>query len=130
MILPVINRIFDPAVTDLPQLLFTAGMTILDSADSVLMLYSYSGFPERTWAIFDKRPALSDNSIQVQVEAATDSKTDAPASSETRASVQVTSEQRTKANVMSGLSIILTLMSILVAFRLVPILTPSRSAKI
>lgn len=30
-------------------------MTLVDSIDSVLMLYSYSGFPEHSWAIFEKR---------------------------------------------------------------------------
>ncbi|KLO05649.1 NicO-domain-containing protein [Schizopora paradoxa] len=35
--------------------LFTAGMTIVDSADSILMLYSYAGFPERSFKIFEKR---------------------------------------------------------------------------
>ncbi|KAJ6562167.1 high-affinity nickel-transport protein-domain-containing protein [Mycena capillaripes] len=97
-------------------LLFTAGMSILDSADSVLMIYSYSGFPERTWAIFDRKAVLPDDSVQVQVNAAADAKTDAPADSEMRAPEQATREQRVKANVMSGLSIILTLMSIVVAF--------------
>ncbi|KAJ7112859.1 NicO-domain-containing protein [Mycena crocata] len=94
-------------------LLFTAGMTILDSADSVLMLYSYSGFPERTWAIFDAPPsptlapapqiALDDDAVLSRPEAAVDEKA-------------LARDQRVKANVMSGLSIILTLMSIFVAF--------------
>ncbi|KAJ7448506.1 NicO-domain-containing protein [Mycena latifolia] len=96
--------------------LFTAGMTVVDSADSVLMLYSYSGFPERTWAIFEKPPALSDDSdavahLQSDVDADAGSGTD-PA--QTRP--EVARDQRVKANVMSGLSIILTLMSIFVAF--------------
>ncbi|EIN12727.1 hypothetical protein PUNSTDRAFT_60012 [Punctularia strigosozonata HHB-11173 SS5] len=34
------------------QLLFTAGMSLIDSLDSILMLYSYTGFPERSWTIF------------------------------------------------------------------------------
>ncbi|KZP31862.1 NicO-domain-containing protein [Athelia psychrophila] len=33
--------------------LFTAGMTLIDSVDSILMLYSYAGFPENSWAIFE-----------------------------------------------------------------------------
>lgn len=35
-------------------LLFTAGMTLVDSIDSCIMLYSYSGFPERGWNLFEK----------------------------------------------------------------------------
>jgi len=93
-------------------LLFTAGMTILDSADSVLMLYSYSGFPERTWAIIHKQTALhvADDTAHLRTDAEADADADAPAPAE------VARDQRVKANVMSGLSIILTLMSIFVAF--------------
>ncbi|KAG8869720.1 hypothetical protein FRC20_000964 [Serendipita sp. 405] len=36
-------------------LLFTSGMTLIDSLDSVLMLYSYSGFPEKGWALFRRK---------------------------------------------------------------------------
>ncbi|KAJ7860041.1 NicO-domain-containing protein [Mycena leptocephala] len=90
-------------------LLFTAGMTMLDSADSVLMLYSYSGFPERTWRIFQGPPALAyDSEEHLQA--------DADADAQAPATEQVARDQRVKANVMSGLSIILTLMSIFVAF--------------
>ncbi|KAJ6462797.1 NicO-domain-containing protein [Mycena vitilis] len=84
-------------------LLFTAGMTILDSADSVLMLYSYSGFSERTWAIRDNGAAISDQPVGPQAEL----RAEAPVPAHDR---------RFNANIMSGLSIILTLMSILVAF--------------
>jgi len=36
--------------------LFTAGMTIVDSADSILMLYSYAGLPkESRWALIKRR---------------------------------------------------------------------------
>src|SRR5271170_6643659 len=34
-------------------------MTVIDSADSILMLYSYTGFAETSLAIFEK-PKLSD----------------------------------------------------------------------
>ncbi|KAJ7853216.1 high-affinity nickel-transport protein-domain-containing protein [Mycena leptocephala] len=81
-------------------LLFTAGMTILDSADSVLMLYS----------IFEAPPAPADDSEQ-RLHADADADAQAPAHE------QVARDQRAKANVMSGLSIILMLMSIFVAFR-------------
>lgn len=32
-------------------------MTLVDSIDSILMLYSYAGFPERSFAIFELRKA-------------------------------------------------------------------------
>ncbi|KAI0802053.1 high-affinity nickel-transport protein-domain-containing protein [Irpex lacteus] len=35
--------------------LFTAGMTLIDSVDSIIMLYSYAGFPDRSFALFEKR---------------------------------------------------------------------------
>ncbi|KAJ7073222.1 NicO-domain-containing protein [Mycena belliarum] len=90
-------------------LLFTAGMTIIDSADSVLMLYSYSGFPERTWAIIEVPPTLTDD-------AAHHLHPDTGESVDLHLSTDVARDQRVKTNVMSGLSIILTLMSIFVAF--------------
>ena len=48
------------------KILFTAGMTLVDSADSILMLYSYSGFPERSFIILlapvtDLPPASADD---------------------------------------------------------------------
>ncbi|KAK7048451.1 Nickel/cobalt efflux system [Favolaschia claudopus] len=117
------------AIVLLP-LLFTTGMTLVDSADSVLMLYSYSGFPEHTWAIVErtqKTPTDSENiqdcpdpataspkqltetqSQQVSNDPATPPPP--PVSNETTHDLQV------KANVMSGLSIVLTLISIIVAF--------------
>jgi len=42
-----------PADVVILPLLFTAGMTLLDSIDSILMLYSYTGFPERRFRIFE-----------------------------------------------------------------------------
>lgn len=41
------------------QFLFTAGMSIIDSADSVLMLYAYAGAPDRTRALFERRKLRS-----------------------------------------------------------------------
>ena len=37
-------------------MLFTAGMTLLDSIDSILMLYSYTGFPEQGFRFFEPVP--------------------------------------------------------------------------
>lgn len=148
-------------------LLFTAGMTLVDSADSVLMLYSYSGFPERSFFVFEKREnsasgmmreefrhgwedsegaitgdddkqdkaeqsALDSASVQVEEvrEAMGEDLKPAEITLEDLEKVQEGEEEkqavkadegmerdrRVKLNVMSGLSITLTLMSILVAF--------------
>jgi high-affinity nickel-transport protein len=83
-------------------------MTLIDSLDSVLMLYSYTGFPESKLALFVKRgdpPSSSGETPLVGHE---------PGPVEDRPGKI---NMRVKMNAMSGLSIILTLMSILVAFR-------------
>jgi high-affinity nickel-transport protein len=148
------------------KLLFTAGMTLIDSTDSVLMLYSYSGFPERSWAIFERSSSIPAFDVeQREGQEETQSSSVAPISgtrlslnestmapqrplsiapqqsitslshpqasrksahSDTRVNDEVevvdtedktTRDLRVKMNMMSGLSIILTMMSILVAFR-------------
>ncbi|KAF8799008.1 NicO-domain-containing protein [Phlegmacium glaucopus] len=130
-------------------LLFTAGMTLIDSSDSILMLYSYSGVPERPFLVF----APSGNSTMTKEHAVHDTSNDLVPESEqtpddkggnTEIDLQdndqnglpkeppnpvqpitpgehasdssMARDMRVKMNVMSGLSIILTLMSILVAF--------------
>ncbi|KAA1469899.1 NicO-domain-containing protein [Dentipellis sp. KUC8613] len=159
-----------PADIVVLPLLFTAGMTLLDSVDSILMLYSYSGFPERSFALFEAprplSPALVEQAAIPEAEgidAAVPSSpepskpraglaeelqglqasVDAPATPEDpeRGSLKSCSppedfavpsrevnvkvveveehakkEARVKRNMMSGLSIVLTSMSILVAF--------------
>ena len=149
------------------QMLFTAGMTLLDSIDSILMLYSYTGFAEHRFHLFE--PVLEndtrDHKSSIYREAAATSVTPAQlphsegpshenetepcpptaALSEQQpgqdGSLQENIEQtvevqledrdakirdirkeaqrelRVKRNMMSGLSILLTLMSIVVAFR-------------
>jgi len=150
-------------------------MTLVDSVDSILMLYSYSGFPEHSWAIFEHAEPTKDQDHksrmpQHQVEALISSRRaggetvphaptegNAPSSihelSETHGVLtearkpkatendavdaiasgtklksdierndkvtedKVTRNLLVKRNTMSGLSIILTLMSIVVAFR-------------
>ena len=143
-------------------------MTLVDSADSVLMLYSYSGFPERSFFVFEKREntasrvareesrrgwegpekvitgednkqdkaeepsALDSESVQVEEVREATGEDFKPArieigdpeklqESEEKLAVIVDEgmerDRRVKLNVMSGLSITLTLMSILVAFR-------------
>ncbi|KAJ7600685.1 NicO-domain-containing protein [Mycena floridula] len=82
-------------------LLFTAGMTLIDSMDSILMLYSYLGFPARDLALFEKDSSRNPEMVE-----------------------QRTAQEtliRGKANLMSGLSIVLTLLSILVAFSYVSV---------
>ncbi|KAG9027510.1 hypothetical protein FRB95_007647 [Tulasnella sp. JGI-2019a] len=118
-------------------LLFTAGMTLVDSADSILMLYSYAGFPESGFAFFtcshsegsldkgstpvvprrDMRPrdASADaNTTAGKEEAVLDEKRDAISTMD--ASEAAAASLRVKQNTMSGLSIVLTLISIVVAF--------------
>ena len=140
-------------------------MTLVDSVDSILMLYSYADFPERGFAIFEKRnsasissqsskSARSEQRMQINY-AATNINEQAdmirPASpshkqpipshlnlpdlernptnneladmerqNEFNNGVSVTHQKtldQAARNTMSGLSIVLTLLSILVAFR-------------
>jgi nickel/cobalt transporter (NiCoT) family protein len=133
-----------------------AGMTLVDSVDSILMLFSYAGFPARPWTLFERslksdasnfvvEENIVDSEAQrdielkpeslnatVSLQTASDkpepepspilhqaSTTDLNATHPTDISIdsRVAAKMRAKMNVMSGLSIILTLMSILVAFR-------------
>ena len=150
-------------------MLFTAGMTLLDSIDSILMLYSYTGFPEQRFRVFEPvqendAPERDDSAYReaaTRVSAAEQPRSrsgdgnegcpvagappalggqpEQSGSSEEDKKEQVVvavvvpdaderiREIRKKAqrelivkrNMMSGLSIVLTLMSILVAFRCV-----------
>jgi len=147
----------------LPQLLFTAGMTLIDSLDSILMLYSYAGFPEHSWAIFEhaglvegevddddisvdpleaeesisspRAPYLSPGgkaSLSIQeISRADGARMGSPERQlpdndpldvecgpklKSDSKTRVARDLQVKRNMMSGLSIILTLMSIVVAF--------------
>ena len=108
-----------------------AGMTLVDSADSILMLYSYSGFPERSFVIFSPTPEckapvtdlphvrMGDPSVNEKEDLVVNISETIPHSLPSEdPNGQLARNTRVKLNVMSGLSIILTLMSILVAFRL------------
>ncbi|SJL07564.1 related to high-affinity nickel transport protein nic1 [Armillaria ostoyae] len=120
-------------------LLFTAGMTIIDSLDSILMLYSYSGFPEHSFVLFEKQRYSS--SLGEAIPGSENLQTSRAPSPKSPGNVEVSAVEtepqiaspaleagdelglsqqarnmRVKMNMMSGLSIILTLMSILVAF--------------
>ncbi|TFK28056.1 NicO-domain-containing protein [Coprinopsis marcescibilis] len=100
-------------------LLFTAGMTLLDSIDSIIMLYSYTGFPEKRWRIFEtKKPVVSAEPV-----AESDIQEKRDATSQVESTVEPSPEDHVaartmtvKMNVMSNLSITLTVLSILVAF--------------
>jgi nickel/cobalt transporter (NiCoT) family protein len=46
------------------QLLFTAGMTLIDSVDSIVMLYSYSGFPDRKLALLEDTPSAETQRLE------------------------------------------------------------------
>ncbi|KAI0300362.1 NicO-domain-containing protein [Russula brevipes] len=116
-------------------LLFTVGMTLIDSIDSILMLYSYTGFPEQRFRLFE--PAQENEhpeqeSCAYREAAATrGSAVELPPRSQSGAAKVLAEDEgalvsdiRKKArkelivkrNMMSGLSIVLTLMSIIVAF--------------
>src|ERR1700722_8135798 len=119
-------------------------MTLVDSCDSILMLYSYSGFPEHSFAIFENS-LISDAERDVTAGVlAGDSQGGSAAAAviepqasriktpslhsvqegtqrvhclRSSSSKQPPPHMRVKRNMISGLSIILTLMSILIAFR-------------
>ncbi|KAH9846110.1 high-affinity nickel-transport protein-domain-containing protein [Lenzites betulinus] len=134
-------------------LLFTVGMTLIDSLDSVIMLYSYAGFPERNFALFESRarePALPRAAAPSAVgPRSADVSQDPDIAELTREGLEAEDEKNTefkgdnnktgaaavvqdagvyedeterrralrvKHNAMSNLSILLTIMSILVAF--------------
>ena len=113
-------------------------MTLIDSLDSVVMLYSYSGFPERSFALFEQRapPTLpqraTDGTASMSspplvapplIEGTSEGGNSNKKAMYKAKTVQVDDgeeERRTfrvKNNAMSNLSILLTIMSILVAFR-------------
>ncbi|OCB86287.1 NicO-domain-containing protein [Sanghuangporus baumii] len=61
-------------------LLFTAGMTLVDSADSVLMLYAYAGVPDRAFALVEKRIPTGKNVSEIVEDITPDDATPAPVS--------------------------------------------------
>ena len=112
------------------KLLFTAGMSLVDSLDSILMLYSYTGLLEdrRRWRIFrpkmipEQTERTDPSSNRPLHEGVINQEKDEDKTSPPEVVNPATCDNRTvrdtrkKMNVMSGLSIVLTLMSILVAF--------------
>ncbi|KAF5348543.1 hypothetical protein D9756_009585 [Leucocoprinus leucothites] len=123
------HRIPSSHVVILP-LLFTAGMSLVDSLDSILMLYSYAGLLEGRfrWRIFEPRTPPEEiqqatespqNVDPEKLDVEKDQEKHLPQESQAADPAKadrVVNETKAKMNVMSGLSIVLTLMSILVAF--------------
>ncbi|KAH6911395.1 NicO-domain-containing protein [Coprinopsis sp. MPI-PUGE-AT-0042] len=110
-------------------LLFTAGMTLLDSVDSIIMLYSYTAFPEHSWRLFERKPQtpniegppqaaleVGDTKTSEKVEAADVEKVAIEAGTVNQENPNSAVVIRAKTNVMSSLSIALTILSILLAF--------------
>ena len=110
---------------------------MIDSADSIIMLYSYAGFPEKSWVIFDRSGTSTlradvgtamvnehvdqekGEEVTVTVNASPGPAADRVEAVQPSAGAHINMEDRTtsvKMNVMSGLSIVLTLLSILVAY--------------
>ncbi|TFK52602.1 NicO-domain-containing protein [Heliocybe sulcata] len=111
--------------------LFTAGMSLVDSLDSVLMVCSYSDFSEHSLRFFERRdpvtpadPPCSPVPDEEKASPAADTKIDIqdtenpsePLPSPGPPTQGTADLMELKHNTMSNLSIILTLMSILVAF--------------
>lgn len=133
------------------KLLFTTGMTLVDSVDSILMLYSYTGFADHSWRIFEpsRSPSRTGNARSVNKHGAASSTEERTAEvcpvtnevdpvNQSRNAIEPESKTvnnagdsdaarqaradrmlLVKRNTMSQLSITLTTMSILLAFRLV-----------
>lgn len=94
--------------------LFTAGMTLVDSVDSVLVLYSYAGFPNTpSWALFTRTEAVNAEFIEEEKSEIVDGNHGLVITAEE--SPRISQDTQIKTNAMSNLSIGLTLMSILVA---------------
>jgi high-affinity nickel-transport protein len=101
-------------------------MTLVDSLDSILMLYSYAGLLENRlkWQIFERREPSSNNLAAPPGNQVNSEKADVekqrdqhpPREPAEAREERVVNDTKAKMNVMSGLSIILTFMSIIVAF--------------
>jgi high-affinity nickel-transport protein len=122
------------------QFIFTSGMTLVDSLDSILMLYSYTDFAERSLSIFRRRTLeagtteagpLASELPQVtradELSPGVEEKKDPVVTEQPALTGAVPGEDhagtpinvRVKQRTMSGLSVALTVMSILLAFRCV-----------
>jgi hypothetical protein len=101
------------------------------------MIYSYAGFPERTWGLFKSAPPPAVGQVHREGDEGETARPEPVVAANKITSVDVTGENRTpetaeeagldtnekraarklKLHAMSNLSIVLTLMSIIVAFR-------------
>lgn len=89
------------------------------------MLYSYAGFPEHSLRIFERgrldRDSISDLRVTHpdgdQIESKVDIQVPVGTEAQSGAEIQITRNAQVKQNAISGLSILLTLMSIMVALR-------------
>ncbi|KAI6166719.1 NicO-domain-containing protein [Pisolithus thermaeus] len=98
------NRIRPSQVLVLP-LLFTSGMTLVDSLNSIMMLYSYSGFAEHSWKIFKRTiPANEVEDDNVSRDADLDM-SDTPDQTRPEWITHSTRQQTTSADVIAGLSV-------------------------
>jgi high-affinity nickel-transport protein len=106
-------------------------MTLVDSFDSILMLYSYAGLFENPsrWKIFEAKQSQIEavqkeedptQEKEVKVGEKTDLEENPGRPATSAIQEQLETKTTAKMNVMSGLSIVLTLMSIVVAFAYVP----------
>ncbi|KZV82273.1 NicO-domain-containing protein [Exidia glandulosa HHB12029] len=136
------RQVVQGAVAILP-FLFTAGMSLVDSLDSVLMVHSYAGFPEHKFKLLESSPpriskesskealppahdlpAVNTSQTSGQDVVAAHPPPDDAAEGDVEVGKPVHEEDQTqeaailrvKRNAMSNLSIVLTVMSILVAF--------------
>jgi high-affinity nickel-transport protein len=136
-------------------------MTLIDSLDSIIMLYSYAGFPERGWKLIrnkklkgKRRLPLVQNDQEVEATSEVPQEVHSGASSKGsviderggRGSVTTGADvvlcvdneddedQRRKRvlkdNAMSGLSIVLTMISIILAFTYVSSFLMQRQQKL
>ncbi|KAG8214576.1 NicO-domain-containing protein [Butyriboletus roseoflavus] len=124
-------------------LLFTTGMSLVDSLDSILMLYSYTGFAGHSWRIFESNsfplrtgdaqsmsctgeraaggaaviaPPLDQPRDAIEAESKTVDNARRDGDSDAAGSEQKDRMTLVKRSTMSELSILLTTMSILLAF--------------
>lgn len=103
-------------------------MTLVDSLDSILMLYSYTGFAGHSWRIFEPNsspPVLANEAVivtdqsgdAVETESKTMNNTGHDNNGNGTGREREDRIAQVKQSAMSKLSIVLTTLSILLAFR-------------
>jgi len=122
------TRIPPSEVIILP-VLFTTGMSLVDSLDSILMLYSYTEFADHSWRIFERSSSGSGGGDARSVDVRCEEKgAEGPAGEVVVEEVCQTADDArqddnsgakqmlVRRSTLSQLSIVLTMMSILLAF--------------